>query len=499
MRTDGLWSPAYLTNAELEDAELPAEAAGLAETFDATWWGGDAGRAVAEPLLDRCRAGGAMPESLTLARTCLHVQSRLVRVLTQDHDEPEEQALLGRLADGVRQQVARGEIDNEVEVIATHIAQPEQPIVARIYEDPADRPARSLLWGLMTQPASVLQHPLENQLSEVLAFLIDRSPDFARGFLRLCEGDRDGALRIAVERAGAIRTRTRISLPAPAPEGLPKRATLFPDISIEGDNRSFQIFVEVKVDAEPHITTIAGHRLLQPDAYAAAWRQISDVGAAKVRRVCTLTRAVTDDLDPSDVRADPWRWAAVTWQQVVELIDLLLKDDAEPQLSLILGELHSIIVNVVCQGDIDPDEWASVQRIGRTVLDALVEELTSLRPDAQPSTVVTARIDYVGRYVTVPMQGGRLRLWLYATPQGGRYNVVNEQASIVIAISDQPGEWQHGPDYLTNAAQQLDLPVRRDNAGHHLPRRAYPLMLGLDPEQAAARGREIAAKLAAAI
>lgn len=374
----------------------------------------------------------------------------------------EEQALLERLADAVRQKAASGEIDDEVAVIAEHVSRPEQPILARVYESPASRPARSLLWGLMTQPASVLQHPLENQLSEVIAFLIDRSPRFASGFLRLCDGDRDGALRVAVERAEAVGARTRISLPAPAPEGLPKRATLFPDISIEGDNRSFQIFVEVKVDAEPHVTTIAGVELLQPDAYAAAWRQIYDVEAAKVRRVCTLTRAVTDVLDPTGGRSDTWRRVAVTWRQVGELIDHLLEDEAEPQLSIILGELRSIIDTVVYQVEIDPDQWEFVQTTGRIVLDALVEEFTRLRPDAQPSSAVTVRTDYVGRYLTVPVNGQPLRLWLYATPEGGRYNLVNEQASILIAIADQPAEGPRQPEDLAAAAQRLDLKVQRN-------------------------------------
>ncbi len=228
LSTDVPWLPTHLTNAALANAELPTEAAVLAETFDATWWGDDCGRAAAEPLLERCRAGGPLPESLTLLRTCLHVQSRLVRVLTQDRADPEEEALLERLAEGVVQTATRGDVDDEVAVIAEHVSRPEQPILARVYEDPASRPARSLLWGLMTQPASVLQHPLENQLSEVVAFLIDRSPRFASGFLRLCDGDRDGALRVAIERAGVVGTRTRISLPAPSPKGFRSARPCFP-------------------------------------------------------------------------------------------------------------------------------------------------------------------------------------------------------------------------------------------------------------------------------
>ncbi len=416
---------------------------------------------------------------------------------TQDYAEPEEEALLELLAEAVRQKATNGDLDDEVAFVAGHLSQPEPPILARIYEDPGTRPPRSLLWGLMTQPASVLQHPLENQLSEVVAFLIDRSPRFARGLLRLCDGDRDGALRVAVERATIVRARTRISLPAPAPGGLPKRTTLFPDISIEGDDRTFQLFVEVKVDAEHHVTTIAGSNLLQPDAYAAAWRLIHDPEAAKVRRVCTLTRAVTDELSLDAPGADVWRRAAVTWEEVKVLIDHLLGDEAEPELSIILSELRSIIESVVYRTEIDRDEWSYIQAAGRIAMDALVEELTVLHPDAEPSAAVTVRTDYVGRYVAVPVEGRPLRLWLYVTPSGGRYNLVNAKASIIIGIADQTAEWQQHE--LNGAAQQLGLALERDNVGYRLPRAAHPLRLGLDSEQAINYGRQLGAMLAATI
>jgi hypothetical protein len=188
----------------------------------------------------------------------------------------------------------------------------------------------------------------------------------------------------------------------------------------------------------------------------------------------------------------------VTWRQVGELVDRLLEDNAEPQLSLILRELRSIIDNVLYHVEIDPDEWELVQTTGRMVLDALVEEFTSLRADAEPSSVVTVRTDYIGRYVTAPADGRPLRLWLYATPAGGRYNLVNKQASILIALADQPAGWHHQEQELAAAAQRLDLPVQRDNAGYHMPRAAHPLTLGLDAEHAIAYGRELGGKLAAA-
>lgn len=44
-----------------------------------------------------------------------------------------------------------------------------------------------------------------------------------------------------------------------------------------------------------------------------------------------------------------------------DLIDRLLEDDVEPQVSIILGELRSIIDNVVYHVNIDSDEWEFVQ------------------------------------------------------------------------------------------------------------------------------------------
>ena len=153
MCADGPWLPNHLTNAELETADLAIEAAVLAETFDETSWGGDCGMAVAIPLLESCRAGGQIPESMTLLRTCLCAQSRLVRRWTQDDDVPEDEALLERLAQAVRERATQAESDDEVAVIARYLPRPELPILARVYEDPEARLPRLLLWGLMTQPA----------------------------------------------------------------------------------------------------------------------------------------------------------------------------------------------------------------------------------------------------------------------------------------------------------------------------------------------------------
>ena len=285
---DGIWHSGLLRNSELAAADLRITAAELAETFDESVWGDDAGRSFTLPLLERCK-DGEMPSSVTLVRACLYTQSRSVRLITQDYDAPEEVALLDRLAQAVRDRVALNDLDDEATVIARCLSLPDLPLTGSAYEDPAARPERSLLLGLMSQPTSLSQQPIENQLTEVVAFLLDRSDAFARGFVGLGDA-RDGDLRDAVANAGQIGARTRISLPAPGPSGLPQRTTLFPDLSIDGSNLAFQVLVEAKVDAELHRTTMSG------ETFPAARRLRSRVAAP---------RRDGDTKDPSRLDADP--------------------------------------------------------------------------------------------------------------------------------------------------------------------------------------------------
>jgi len=347
-------------------SQLPDDPADLAETFDASCWGDDGGRSVAAPLLDEC-AAGVFPESLTLLRTCLQVQSRLVRILTQDDDASDEVALRDHLADAVRERVELGLIDDDSIVVAHRLAAPHSPIAARVYEDPSGQASKSLLLGLMGQATSPSQQPVENQLSEVLAFLIDRSASFARGFLRLCDAGRDGDLRDAVAAATVIGARTRISLPAPGPDGLPQRTILFPDISIDGGDLAFQVLVEVKVDADLHRTTIAGRTLAQPDAYAHAWRFVDEPTSPKIRRVCTLTRT------PIASDQDPWRRASLTWREVGSLLDAEIQSRHTPDLTVISSDLRNLINTIVYPPVVDPDDFVYVSSIG-----AIVSRITGI-------------------------------------------------------------------------------------------------------------------------
>jgi hypothetical protein len=483
---NGNWHPKYLTNAELIAHPLPSDSAKLAETFDATCWGEDGGRVIAKPLLAAC-ATGVLPESLTLLRTCLHIQSRIVRVRTQDDDAPDEVALLHWLAAAVRERVATDAIDQEAAVVAEQLTAPERPISSRIYEDPTTRPAKSLLLGLLSQAATTLQHPLENQLSEVLAFLIDRDQKFAGRFLSLCAGETDAQLLDAVTEAQSIGARTRISLPSPAPGGLPQRRTLFPDISIEGAGGAFQVFVEAKVDADLHRTTIDGISIQQPDAYAYAWRRINEPDPPKVRRVCTLTRE-----QPAETSSDPWRCASITWREVAALTD----GEASDELKIIGSELATLINTAIYPPLVDAAALAYVKRVGPLVLNALTGQVITQLPTVTASAVTSHR-DYVGRYLTIPASAGALRIWLYATPPGGRYNTPNRETSIVWGIADGNAEWTR--EQIEATADRLSLKLERDIAGFRLFRDYLPFPLGLDPDRAAAHGQSLAEAVAEAL
>jgi hypothetical protein len=103
---------------------------------------------------------------------------------------------------------------------------------------------------------------------------------------------------------------------------------------------------------------------------------------------------------------------------------------------------------------------------------------------------MTVRTDYLGRYITVPVEGRPLRLWFYATASNGRYNLFGGDTSTVVAIAaEQSAPWS-APE-LDAVALRMGLAPLRDNAGYRLHRTTFPLRPGLAPDQAADFGREV--------
>jgi hypothetical protein len=91
-----------------------------------------------------------------------------------------------------------------------------------LYQDPIKaRPRPSLIRDLLTIPAKVDNHQIENQATCVLAWLVDQSPVLARDLVEVFVGN-------AIDVVEPIGARTWLSVPKP--DG----GAVFPDLSIDG-------------------------------------------------------------------------------------------------------------------------------------------------------------------------------------------------------------------------------------------------------------------------
>lgn len=90
----------------------------------------------------------------------------------------------------------------------------------QIYQDlegPKKRP--NLIDGLMRWPTTQALHPQENQFTEALAWLADRSPVFARALVGLFVPARDQEFLAALEGNPTIGARTQLTCRARAAPG----------------------------------------------------------------------------------------------------------------------------------------------------------------------------------------------------------------------------------------------------------------------------------------
>src|SRR4051794_2281614 len=115
-----------------------------------------------------------------------------------------------------------------------------------VYSDPSKRHIRpSLIGGITSVAATSKMVQAEDQWTEVLAWLIDRSRRFAAGVLELfLHGDEEALA--AVQSAVVIGARTQVMLPSIG------AGAIWPDLSVEGSDRAFQLLVEVKLGSEFH-------------------------------------------------------------------------------------------------------------------------------------------------------------------------------------------------------------------------------------------------------
>lgn len=313
-------------------------------------------------------------------------------------------------------------------------------MAAVIYQDPAAARVRpDLVDALMGEPTKPGQHPLENQCTEVLAWLIDRSPEFARAFVRLF-------LPTAVaDSADVIGARTQLSLPA-----LPTTGVLRPDLSVEGSGRTFQLLVEVKVGSIFGEYTDEDAVVLQPDVYVAAWHAAEEPHRAQVRMVGTLTRDGGPGR-PSD--RDPMRGPDVSWTAVREALgDLIDRGALSESVSLVAASFRSALDSRVVKPTLPPAEelvrWLDARRgLVGDVLSALQARIAT----ASKPTPLRRSAEFVGGYMPfMASDASQIALWVFVTPAGGVCNRPGIPDAICVApVADSQGpvtgnSWRSG-------------------------------------------------------
>ena len=305
----------------------------------------------------------------------------------------------------------------------------------RVYFDPtAPRERPNLIEGLISTPSTALQLPIENQLTRVLAWLIDRSPRFAHGFAGLfLTGDPEAS--DALDVASSLGAAAQVKLP-PLPEtGYPQ-----PDLALCADGRRLQLLVEVKVSAGFHEYILDGVPVAQTDVYIRAWREGTTAELeAVVRRVGTLS--TVEGLSHPD---DPWRARDVHWQEVSALIhDLLARDHAEPEVALVMNDLLQTLKKRVLPQQLDPASDAILEW-GRALLKQLRPTLLGSITGATASHVrrMGTAVAFVCRF-TAP-DSTDVQLWIAVCPRGGNYTPFGHETALWVAIElppSPPAEW----------------------------------------------------------
>lgn len=268
----------------------------------------------------------------------------------------------------------------------------------------------------MAAPAKVGLHPLENQVTTILAWLLARSDEFARPFCRLFM---DESAASALDASTRIGVRTWITLPS-----LPGTGKLFPDLSLEGCDRLFQLLVEVKVDAGPHQFPALGG-LWQPEAYIAAWKQ--ETTGAEIRRVGTLTR----DGPGYRPSSDPWRGFDASWSDVRQLV---ASTSFPAAIVAVAEEFVAVLDGTVVKKDIHMS--APLREWGATFLANVAGQLNERIGIVKRGNVVRGK-DYLGRYLSfVSPEAIPFRLWFAITEENARYNQPLHEAFAWVSTAD---------------------------------------------------------------
>lgn len=361
------------------------------------------------------------------------------------------------------------------------------------YIDPrsVDWHAPSLVTGLMKNPATEKQTPLERQLTVVVAWLAHHSEQFARTLLRrFFEGDDEASAALAVDglRIGA---RTWGTLrPVDGVTG-----HLFPDITITASDRAFELIIEMKVGAEIHVSgDLDGRTLYQPDAYAYSWIHNYDAAKeASVRRVGTLTReGVGVELLPE---LASWRAGAVRWSEVRDdLSGLLDRDEIEAEVRTVAQEVLEAIDNFVLATAV-PGIEAKLELLppelswGYQVLALLGPALAEALPDGalKHSFTLGKKHVYVGCNVYFATAEGERCVWLQVSPaDGSGYGVSGQPVCLWAVEHKDSGLW---PNELRERALAAGFRAERDDQHYTALRRGFPMeVLGSLGDEAAQAG-----------
>jgi hypothetical protein len=328
-----------------------------------------------------------------------------------------------------------------------------------IYLDPAGPyPHPTLFPALMSVPAKEGQHQHENQATEILAWLIDRSDVVARAVGGLFLGDLP-----ALRGAERIAARTQISLPRPS------GGTVFPDLSIEGASASFQLLVEVKIGAQLSESPDAdGGVVKQDDVYRQAWAALDADGQAAVRAVGTLTRHG----GPATPQPEALCARDVSWSALRAGLAACVPD-ADAEVRAVLASFVDAIDVHIAVEPLDHIEVASWLRHHESLVALTATRLADrLAGIADAETKFST--DYASRYVRfVDTTAQELRVRVYVTPAGGRLNLPGHPDALAVYLGRDTDATLEKP--MLPRLQAAGFVMQKDIWGFKLCRRHFEI------------------------
>jgi hypothetical protein len=310
----------------------------------------------------------------------------------------------------------------------------------------------SLLDELARRPSTLSAVPQEEQLTTVLGWLCDRSDVIATTLVEaFFKGDRKGMR--ALRSSARIAAQVQPNLP-PLPDGGCRA-----DISLAGEDRSFQLLIEAKLGAPFERRRVGRRTISQPDAYIRAWEHCDPQTEADIRRVGTLRL----DGDPPSSIGHEWRTRDLKWSDLHRLIGRLLGDGrVPPEASGVAHDLHRYLEQRVLHPKVSDATLRRGAEIVRAVCARLVDEL----PGRVGTTGfrVNRNTQYAGAYLNDvrTRHASRGRFWIAFTPAATSYNIPGWPTVLQLQLTEP---WIDPIEALMLAAGFEDS---HDRAGYHV-------------------------------